>query len=529
MLFAEIYGYLLPYMKASGLLRWCLPFDNVWLNRASRESPPNGDTASFFICLKNDGVKMARGYRKAFLSLQQQVQKLADNGLEIPDRREAEAILGRYGYYRLSGYWFILRQLDNPDQDIYTQPDGAVKHLEKRKSEFVPGSSLEHVCKIYDFDMKLRKIVLTAVESVEIALRFHIGHVLGRSTPYGHRDPRYLRSEFSGFDDSMPELKYSHWVMSSHAEITAAMDHEEKRSSETFVDHFKYKYGGPLPIWAATEIMSFGTLTRLYVGLQQKDQDRIAGSFGVLTANSRGDGGLFSNWLNHLRYVRNICAHYARLWNKNMTVQLADTSQITELAHLHTSLHLKRVYGTLTVLGFLTTQIDIRSQWRFELRALLNEHVIGWGLNLQQMGFPDDWQEQDIWKQDYEPLQHDRAQKQHMVEELDCMAPSDAGEWLAPDRTPKKRLDYLRYLRNKGKLIGLNEAGTHYYPRFQFAQGENALRQEVADRNEEIFNSIKDHKGDEELPWKMAEYWLEIPTGKSLGNRISILLNEESK
>ena len=54
---------------------------------------------------------MAR-YCKPWLSIEDQVQKLADRGLVISNVSQAEEHISRIGYYRLTGYLHPFRQRD---------------------------------------------------------------------------------------------------------------------------------------------------------------------------------------------------------------------------------------------------------------------------------------------------------------------------------------------------------------------------------------------------------------------------------
>ncbi len=49
-------------------------------------------------------------YNKPWLSYEQQLDKLIENGLIIDDRNKALSFLERIGYYRLSGYWYPFKQ-----------------------------------------------------------------------------------------------------------------------------------------------------------------------------------------------------------------------------------------------------------------------------------------------------------------------------------------------------------------------------------------------------------------------------------
>ena len=54
-----------------------------------------------------------------------------------------------------------------------------------------------------------------------------------------------------------------------------------KRSKEEFVQHNKTKYGLPLAMWVACEVWDFGTLSSLFSGMHESDQDAIAHLYGV--------------------------------------------------------------------------------------------------------------------------------------------------------------------------------------------------------------------------------------------------------
>lgn len=70
----------------------------------------------------------------------------------------AERTLARLGYYRLSGYFYPLRK---------TQPRGVTG----RQDDFQDGTSLDLVDQLYEFDRRLRLLVLDATERVEVAVR----------------------------------------------------------------------------------------------------------------------------------------------------------------------------------------------------------------------------------------------------------------------------------------------------------------------------------------------------------------------
>src|SRR5690606_30859026 len=94
-----------------------------------------------------------------------------------------------------------------------------------------------------------------------------------------------------------------------------AWAHEIRRSRETFFCHFSNNYDEALPpLWAAVEVLTFGQLSQWYANSRHsKDRNRVARQFGM-------DEKIFTSFLHHLTPVRNLCAHHARLWNRELTL-----------------------------------------------------------------------------------------------------------------------------------------------------------------------------------------------------------------
>ncbi|MGV8882855.1 MAG: Abi family protein [Rhodoglobus sp.] len=454
---------------------------------------------------------MGQPYTKPFLTVSEQIDRLTERGLDIGTPEYATSLLQRIGYYRLSGYWHLFRELEPSPARPPGEPTVAdeTARLERRKSTFVTGSALGTVHKIYDFDRALRMRIFDALEMVEVSLRFRIGHMLGRSHAYAHRDPAHLLPEFTGHTGSTPELVYSRWLDSNHAEWLREVDREESRSSETFVAHFTTKYGGPLPVWVVTEILSFGTLSRLYSGMERSHQDRIAAAFGILNSVPSGDGSLTGNWLNHLRYIRNTCAHHARLWNKNITVQLAEPTGIPELAHLTATKPRSRIYGTLAVLAFLTERIHPGNGWRIDTLQFVRDKVDDLGLSLNLLGFPKNWEILDIWQPSYTSSHHDWDQKQELLDQLQTLPAGEAGRALRPDEDQAKRSKWVRYLRDKGFLLGLRLATSYEYPAFQLDSVTGNVHRIVSTANSRLLGNPKTATPEDAdaARWAAARWW----------------------
>ena len=150
------------------------------------------------------------------------------------DRESAEATLRRVNYYRLSGYWYPFRK----------QAEGG------REDDFYEGTRFSDVVSLYEFDARLRAATFAALVPVELAIRALLGHELGRVDPCAHLDPALLGPTARRGD------RYSIWLEKYRREL--------RWSREDFVKHHDKKYGARLPVWAAVEIIDWGSLTHLF-------------------------------------------------------------------------------------------------------------------------------------------------------------------------------------------------------------------------------------------------------------------------
>ena len=149
---------------------------------------------------------------------------------------------------------------------------------------------------------------------------------------------------------------------------------------------FLEKYNtNDLPLWALSEILSFGTLTKLYTILPIALKKEIASSF-----NENLDIKVFDNWLLELTVVRNTCAHHARMWNRKFTISFKYPKQITNF--LDNSVSTNQIFFALSVMLVLLKDNKLKD----ELASLFKKYP---NVDKRKMGFTDNWQEFTIWKE----------------------------------------------------------------------------------------------------------------------------------
>lgn len=292
-------------------------------------------------------------YPKHFLSFTDQIALLKQRGLIFMDESKALHLLQNISYYRLSGYWYPL--LAN-----------------KQNHQFKPGSTFEAAYNIYKFDSELRKLIIIELEKIEIAVRTQTTNIL--SSQWGG----YWFSDTSHFNNP-----------TRHIKILAKIDEEYQRSDEDFVSAFKAKYSDPFPpSWITMEITSFGSLSILYnhllPGLPKRN---IASYFGLPDT-------VFASWLHCFVYIRNICAHHCRLWNRTLSIRpLMPRSPRKPFIVLPAN-GTQQVYFMLSMIIYLLNIINPTHSFVRRFKELLNKYP---SIDIRAMGFPSDWENENLW------------------------------------------------------------------------------------------------------------------------------------
>ncbi len=299
-------------------------------------------------------------YPKPPLSFQEQLEQLSRRGLLIYDHKQALTTLSNINYYRLSAYWIPFKQRD---------------FFGKISDNFQENATFDNIIELYEFDRKLRLLVMDALERVEISIRTNITYHLA------HQYGAFALKSSQNFHD---KFDHASWITQVQQEIT--------RSREPFIEHFKEKYDGfpMLPVWMATEITSFGSLSILYKGLKNEDKHQIAKKTYNLHPKT------LTHWLHFLTYIRNICAHHGRLWNKELAIK----PQVDGLSiewHPPITPRNDRSFFILLVLKNLLNHSENSQHWAQRCEDLLAPILTKYPWSMQSMGIPDHWKEHPIW------------------------------------------------------------------------------------------------------------------------------------
>jgi len=293
-------------------------------------------------------------YKKDSLTFEEQADLIISRGLIVDDKERLVSILHSVNYYRLSAYWYPFKQ-DN--------------------ESLQPNITLEKIWKRYTFDRQLRLLVMDAIERVEIAVRT----LMVNAFVLEHGAFGYLYKE--NFSNKFR----------NHSDLVVQIYRNTDRSNEEFVKHYQNKYNEEvhLPLWMAAELMTFGNMFTMFKNIDRNMRIELAQHYNL-------SAKVLESWLKTLNYIRNLCAHHARLWNRELAIKpiLPDKKNHEEWYN-PVKIPNHRIFSVLTLLKYMLSYVAPHSKWQLRLEALLENYN---DIPLIPMGFPENWKESPIWK-----------------------------------------------------------------------------------------------------------------------------------
>ncbi len=314
-------------------------------------------------------------YSKRPLSLQQQIEKLKSRGLLFEDEQLAECYLFNISYYRLRAYTY-------PFQDNTSA--GADHRFIKDDIWF------SDIIDLYCFDRRLRSLLFNAIEKIEVAVRARLVQVYSESYGCSH----WFTNE--SIYKSIAKTDRNGNPTTAFALLMKDIEGEVNRSNEDFIKHYYNKYDNPQlpPAWMTLEVLSLGTLSKLYQLLKKSQEKRdIAKGFGL------NDDRLFANWLHAIAVWRNCCAHHSRIWNRRsiINVQLPTNADYPFLdSHTLRTIHPNKLFTVLCCIKYIINIISPDSDLKRNILSIMGDG--GNLLDIDEMGFPKNWKHLGVWK-----------------------------------------------------------------------------------------------------------------------------------
>lgn len=103
---------------------------------------------------------------------------------------------------------------------------------------------------------------------------------------------------------------------------------------------------------------------------------------------------VFESWLHSIVYVRNICAHHSRLWNRVLRVRPLYPKK-TAKHFIENIVPSNRIYYILSIIQYLLQTINPQTSFPQKIRDLFIEFP---EISPTAMGFPANWENEHIWK-----------------------------------------------------------------------------------------------------------------------------------
>lgn len=273
-------------------------------------------------------------------SFDEQIDILKSRGVIITDNDKAKFILSNFNYYRFSAY---------------------LLHAKKSNNTYIEDINFDDIYNLYLFDKKLRNILISLLESIEISFRTYIAYTLGMNHGSdGYMNPNNFKNQefFNKFLDTLNTEK-------------------NNNKNKSFIKHHYDKYNGKLPIWVAVEIISFGSLSKLYANMLPEDTRFIKNN--LCNVNPK----LIKTWLHSLSHLRNICAHYGRIYNATLPpITIKNSDKIYNLST-------NKVFSYILAIKHLISDENAWNESLIQLQSLFNNYNNY--INLDLLGFPSNW------------------------------------------------------------------------------------------------------------------------------------------
>ena len=250
-------------------------------------------------------------------NIDEQITHLKNYGVEFDNEEKAKEILLDIGYYRMGFYFF-------PFEKTFPK-------LENRTHEVKEGTTFKSVYDLYEFDTKLRRLLITAIERIEVNIRTQITYIISnhyKNSPTWFADYNIMNNNFvDTFEEKVYKTLRDNPIIKRH--------HDK---------HINDKYA---PAWKTLEFMTLGNISPLHLSIKDENIKRhIANKYGCSIR-------VFINYLETIRIIRNKCAHGNCIYNIETAKGI-----ITKPANIpENSRH--NINGIIRVIKYLLNKISI--------------------------------------------------------------------------------------------------------------------------------------------------------------------------
>jgi abortive infection bacteriophage resistance protein len=313
-------------------------------------------------------------FKQPSLTITQQLTLLQEKGLIIDDLDSAEHWLSYNSYFRFKYY------------------SDSFKDYKNGNGNYIPSTKFEVIRDLYLFDRKIKMLIFGALENIEIAVKTQLTNIMAAAYgPHWYIDAGHFISEQerkqiirnARIDQDIPKGF-------DHATFLSGIEEYMKNPVEHFLKTYKNTYE-PLhpPSWMMVEIITFGTLSILFENLKPCDEKTMIHDHFGLTKKH------FVSWLHSFSFIRNKCAHHARLVYEKINFapalpQRKSRQFLVEAEEVdHASL-----YAVLCCIQHMIGTCNKISLFKEQLLSLIDAYQ---SIDYKRLGFTDHWREEPIW------------------------------------------------------------------------------------------------------------------------------------
>lgn len=311
-------------------------------------------------------------YNKQPLSPSDQCSRLISRGLHIEDIEHAKRTLSRCSYFRFKGYL-------HPFKD----------HVNKT---FNPNSTFEDGLKLYIFDSELRTTIFKVIGRIEVGVRCTLDDWITRETGnlFWYLDAS-LFSNPGRHSQTISKLKKS---------FNDPQDDASTHYRNKYHNSFCPVHSDMPPAWNVFELMTIGNLHEVMKGLNNPSTKQLL-KLNRYAEKMLGikNFELACSWLGTIRQVRNVSAHYGRLFNRNFTAPKSIKSVLdpniilvqTRAGHDQVN----RLYSSIAAMQVIYKKLGYDEYIGDEVDKLFINYPIVERFR-ESMGFPEDWREEKL-------------------------------------------------------------------------------------------------------------------------------------
>lgn len=288
-------------------------------------------------------------YSKLPASVEEQILILKSRGMLINNERLAKIFLSENYFHRFLSYSVpFFESISNNNSKCY-----------KKNVYF------EDVVRVYEFDSKLRLLVLEAIEKIEISIKTQFIHLSWKYGAHFYLNHKLFK-DHKLLNDSIERLQY-----------------QIRSSNDLLMNDYFAKYHDPEmpPVWVAMELISIGQLAKWLINLKNSDDKH------EISKRYKLHYTVLQSVVDNLTQIRNYAAHHARIWNRHYNfIECVVEGHNTIIGDALCSDD-NRIYSVLILITYILHFIGNDKDF---VSKLVN-NISLYQIDVNDMGFPYNW------------------------------------------------------------------------------------------------------------------------------------------